>query len=130
MRRGLIDIMLSELIAETRAERARALEVSWTGPIAYDPLGFFDVFRVLLSSSFSSYSMTLKPWIAIMAFTCLWTLVFKFGLPTGFSLKFSGAELVAGMLGGAISILLAFRLARAAIRFYDARSPTPHFGGK
>ena len=114
---------LSEDLAQSRDERVACFNLIWSGPIAYESLGYFSVFSVLLCSHFVSYKLILWPWVTIMIACIVWTLVYELCLPKSSSLltNLEGLEVLITMKGGAITFLLAFRLARAAVRFYDAR---------
>ena len=117
--------MLLEDLAQSRDERNKNLFKDWTGPIAYDPLDFFSVFRVLFTSGFTSYSITVAPLILVIMFSILCTLVITSWMPSNAPRAIDALislQPMGGMLGGTVSILLAFRLARAAVRFYDSRA--------
>ena len=114
----------AEDLAKTRDERAKCLNLEWSGPIAYDPLSFFSIFGALYSSNFASYKLTIVPWLVVVVLIVLWTVIYDRWLkspPDPISSNLQGLQTLIGMLGAAITFLLAFRLARAAVRFYDAR---------
>ena len=56
----------AEDLAKTRDERAKCLNLEWSGPIAYDPLSFFSIFGALYSSNFASYKLTIVPWLVVV----------------------------------------------------------------
>jgi hypothetical protein len=54
----------------------------------------------------------------------VWTVIYDLWLknpPESIASNLQGLQILIGMKGAAITFLLAFRLARAAVRFYDAR---------
>ena len=117
--------MLLEELTRDRDARYKNLTKDWAGPISYDPLSFFSVFHVLFKSSFISYRITFLPWLSVVALSFIWTLVTKLWIPENAPWMvdvFVCLQPMGGMLGGTVSILLAFRLARAAVRFYDSRA--------
>jgi hypothetical protein len=115
----------AEELAGTRDERAKALNLQWAGPITFEPLEFFSVFKFLFRNGCDSYSTVFWPWVGIMILCVIWSLIIKIGLedfmPHVLDMIIQEGLAFAGLLGGAISFLLAFRLARAAARFWDCR---------
>ncbi len=99
--------------------------MEWAGPITFEPLEFFSVFKALFRNGFESYSTVFWPWIGIMILCVIWSLIINIWLedlmPNVLEMIVQEGLAFAGMLGGAISFLLAFRLARAAARFWDCR---------
>jgi ion channel-forming bestrophin family protein len=115
---------LSEDMVKSRDKRADEFNLEWSGPISYESLHYFSVFPVLFSTHFVSYKLVLAPWISIMTLCTLWTYIYIILLPSPSLVSLEnlqGLEILITMKGGAITFLLAFRLARAAVRFYDAR---------
>jgi hypothetical protein len=119
----------AEELASTRDDRAKALNLEWAGPITFEPLDFFSVFKSLFRNGFESYSTIFWPWISIMVLCVIWSLIINIWLedfmPNVLDMIVQEGLAFAGILGGAISFLLAFRLARAAARFWDCRWINP-----
>ena len=124
-----LEFSLSDELTKSREKRAAAFNTEWSGPISYESIGYFSVFPVLMLSCFVSYKLILSPWITVMAACTLWTVIYLIWLPSPSPVlenNLKGLEVLITMKGSAITFLLAFRLARAAVRFYDARStPIP-----
>jgi hypothetical protein len=119
---------LADDLAKSREERAKCFEHEWAGPVAYEPLAYFSIFRALYSSNFASYKLTFVPWLVVVVMIALWTVIYELWLnspPDPISSNLQGLQMLIGVMGAAITFLLAFRLARAAVRFYDARLPEP-----
>jgi hypothetical protein len=121
--------MLADELARTRDERSKALVSDWAGPIDFEPLNFFSVFKAMFSNGFESYSTIFWPWFSIMILCVLWSLMKYLWLddlmPDVLDVIIQEGLAFAGILGGAISFLLAFRLARAASRFWECRLSAP-----
>ena len=122
---------LADELASTRDERSKALNLDWAGPIIFEPLDFFSVFKAMFRNGFESYSTVLWPWSSIMILCVIWSLMINIWLeavvPNVLDMIVQEGLAFAGILGGAISFLLAFRLARAAARFWECRSTALHF---
>lgn len=117
--------MLLEDLAECKDARTKHLYKDWSGPIVYNPLDFFSVFFTLVKSSCISYRITLAPSLLVLITSIIWTFVTKYWfqeIAPWTESAFVSLQPMGGMLGGTVSIMLAFRLARAAIRFYDSRA--------
>ena len=120
-----MSISFAEELTSTRDDRAKALNSEWAGPITFEPLDFFSVFKSLFRNGFESYTTVFWPWVSIMILCVIWSLAINVWLqdsmPDVLDTIVQEGLAFAGMLGGAISFLLAFRLARAAARFWDCR---------
>ncbi len=78
----------------------------------------------MYSSKFSSYRLTFIPWLLVVVLVVVWTAIYdkwQRNPPESITSNLLGLQILIGMKGAAITFLLAFRLARAAVRFYDAR---------
>ena len=115
---------LLEDVINNRGERAKCFNTEWSGPIVCEHLDYFSVFTQLFWSNFASYRLILSPWITIMILCVIWILITQLLLPPpSYALQQNvlGLDVLITVKGGAIAFLLAFRLARTSVRFYDAR---------
>jgi hypothetical protein len=121
---GKMSVTVVESFDESRSDRERCLYREWSGPCAYEPLEYFSPLRVLVRNNFANYRVTRWPWLLVIMFSIFWTLALKFedkDGPLSLLESVEGLDNIVSMFGGTLSILLAFRLARAAVRYYDAR---------
>ena len=98
--------------------------LEWNGPIIYEPLDYFSALNQLFINRHISSELIFRPWLVVMVASLFWTMFVQLYLrdsaPWILSALANQYSLIT-ILGGAISFLLAFRLARGAVRFYDAR---------
>ena len=120
---------LAEDISSHRERRAECFHQIWSGPVVCERLSYFSVISMLYQSSFASYQLILSPWMVVMSFCIFWVSVTELLLP-GPSDKVRenllALEVLVTIKGGAIAFLLAFRISRTSVRFYDARSSAFH----
>ena len=111
-------------ISRNREERAKCFGLEWSGPIICERLDYFSVFTQLFWSNFASYRLVLCPWMLVIIFCVIWISITQLWLPhpsDELRQNVSGLDILITVKGGAIAFLLAFRLARTSVRFYDAR---------
>ena len=104
--------------------RAKSFMLDWDGPLVYDPLDYFSALNLLFIHGHMSSELIFRPWLVVMAACLSWTIFVQLYLKDSapwILAALSNQYSLITILGGAISFLLAFRLARAAVRFYDAR---------
>ena len=117
-------IAISEEIVKYREERVKYFNLEWSGPIICEQLDYFSVFTMLFLSNFASYRLIMFPFGTMMILCVIWILITEIWLATpsdALRQNLLGLEVLITSLGGAIAFLLAFRLARTSVRFYDAR---------
>ena len=118
-----VDSLVDDIV-RNRGDRANCLNLGWSGPIICEEPDYFSVFTKLFWSNFASYRLILPPWVAVMILCVIWILITEIWLPPpsdALRQNLLGLEVLITSLGGAIAFLLAFRLARTSVRFYDAR---------
>ena len=117
--------LLQELKARREA-RVRGLHGTWEGPLKYDPMEFSSpVYLMRPWKSLGSYESVWRVWTYLVSFSVLCSCNFHWWpweVPRDNLPDLPTREAGLTLLYIPLSFLLAFRLQRAAVRFYDARA--------
>eukprot|EP00667_Euglena_gracilis_P011463 EG_transcript_11696 len=111
-----------------REDRLKALAASWTGPGAYDPYHYFSVFHPRFLLYHLQCRVFLIPFAAVNLLAVGWVILVQVlfactAAPcTGFLAQLTSLSSFLTLFQVILALLLSFRLARCAVRFYDARA--------